>query len=166
MCASSLGSYQIGDRTKNGHEIKIIHGQSVDVFVFDDTDGRINWETREEPLPDLHAAVLARFGELYSLTDMVRNKKQQRALENSLARALFLALSETEKSPALKDTDGNYLAVCLPRGAAENRPRLGAGGNFISITVLSTSLLHKKKSSRRRLSAHTSSMLHSAPAWR
>ena len=35
------------------------------------------------------------------------------------------------------DTDGNYLAVCLPRGAAENRPRLGAGGNFISITVLS-----------------------------
>ena len=35
-----------------------------------------------------------------------------------------------------KDTDGNYLAVCLPRGAAENGPRLGAGGNFISITVL------------------------------
>ena len=38
--------------------------------------------------------------------------------------------------PRAKDTDGNYLAVCLPRGAAENRPRLGAGGNFISITVL------------------------------
>ena len=32
-----------------------------------------------------------------------------------------------------KDTDGNYLAVCLPRGATENGPRLGAGGNFISI---------------------------------
>ena len=43
-----------------------------------------------------------------------------------------------------QDTDGNYLAVCLPRGAAENRPRLGAGGNFISITVLSEPLFGER----------------------
>ena len=30
-----------------------------------------------------------------------------------------------------KDADGNYLAVYPPRGAAENGPRLSAGGNFV-----------------------------------
>ena len=102
MCASSLGSYGIGDKAKSDREIKMIHGQSVDVLVFEDVDGRINWETREEPLSASHSAVLARFEKLYALTAMVWNKEQQRVLDNALARALFRALSDASQKSAFE----------------------------------------------------------------
>ena len=98
---STLGNYRIGDKAESG-EIKLIHGQSADALVFTDIEGRINWETREDPLPPRHAAVLAQFEDLHSLTDMIPNTTQKVAMKNVLARALFRALCETDEKLALE----------------------------------------------------------------
>src|SRR2546425_832238 len=96
-----LGTYRVGDTTKSGESVKLIHGQSVDVFVFEDMNGRINWETRVDPPPLREVGVHNLFNRLHSRASALKNAEQRAILDNELARALFRALCEADEVLAL-----------------------------------------------------------------
>jgi len=101
MNVPCLGTYKVGDTTKSGEVVKIIHGQSCDVLVFEDANGHTSWETRIDPLPIREVKVHSLFNRLYARASTIKDKKLRTQVENELARALFRGLSESDEKLAL-----------------------------------------------------------------
>ncbi len=101
MTTPCVGSYRIGDITKTGETISLIHGQSLNVLVFEDANGRTGWETETTTSHEHDTKIHDEFNRLFSRCGVIKSVARKDRLTGELCRALFRALCESELPAAV-----------------------------------------------------------------
>ena len=92
--------YSIGAKSSAGRVIKFIYGQCDEVIVFEDEDGRVQWESLN--LATHHIEVHQTFDRLYARLHSAISERKHASLVAELAQALFRGLVEPTPTRALR----------------------------------------------------------------
>ena len=98
-------NYKVGDKTLSGETISFIYGSSNSLIVFKDSNGLVQFETTGDELSPTELAVHAYYDALESRVRSYLPKDKHQRFITTMAQALFLALSETDKKAALSHFD-------------------------------------------------------------
>lgn len=106
MTAHKPLNYKVGDTHSSGEKIASIFGHSIDVIVFADEKGVVQWETNADLLTPTQSLVHQLYDRQQArVVTCIAGVTKRKQLINELAQALFLGLSAPEEATALKHFD-------------------------------------------------------------
>jgi hypothetical protein len=95
--------YKVGDTHSSGEKIASIFGHSIDVIVFADEKGVVQWETNADLLTPTQSLVHQLYDRQHArVVTCISGLTKRKQLTNELAQALFLGLSAPDEAAAIK----------------------------------------------------------------
>jgi hypothetical protein len=103
--------YKVGDKGACGETISFIVGHSPDIIVYRDSNGHIQWETKDDVLTSSQARANNEYDKLnFKILSFISAKRKE-SFEMQLAQALFRGLSESTEQEVLKHFEASLKSI-------------------------------------------------------